>query len=254
MGFSAHAQAQCDSLDVFVDAARAALLDARLEDAAELMGRAQDSLGCSGVPSAEEMSALWLTEGARLYFLGDEVEARHAFAAAARLAPGFWFSEFGDALHAIYLEASVASDVGHGSVALEEPLPYGYQSWLDGQTRQMPVTVDAGMHLFQVVDGDGASHHARLFLLSDQEVLTINPGVLPEVMPPPSPRFLIGGSVLALAAGGLAVGALLQNSTIETASAMSDLERSYRRQKAMGIGSYSLAGLSLVSVGIYVVQ
>ncbi len=251
---SAPAHAQCPDPSTLIDEARQAILEARMEDAGDAMKQAEEALGCSGLPTPELISRMWLTEGARLYFSGDEPGALRAFAAAARTDSSVWFEEFGQQLHEVYEEAT-QEPRGPGEILLEGDVPEGYQPALNGTPVEFPQTVVGGPHLIQILRPDGTAIYARSIMLPDDEVVEVRVGTL-DPLPEPRVRrwgLLAASGVSAAAAGGMVLLAAQQTDAFNSAGSVDDLDQTLARQRLMMGSSYGLAALSVVGVGAFFV-
>ena len=227
--------------------ARTKMLEARQDEANDLMNQAQDGLSCGELPTPEVLAELWLSEGARRFLEDDMIAAREAFAAAHRANPAIWDPALGHQLRALYDDASIASSIpGEFYITL---LPKGYRGALDGVHTDFPTPAPSGMHLVNVFDRRGGVHFGEIVYLPPGEIIEVTVEDLPAIK---KPVFLIAGGVSALAAGGLAAGALLQNDAIANATAMEALEGAYTRQKVFAIGSYSLAGFAAAGLTLHV--
>ncbi|MFT4977589.1 MAG: hypothetical protein ACI8S6_003494 [Myxococcota bacterium] len=243
---------------VLVERTHEAILDSRLEDAAALMGEVERAMGCWGTPSPELLSRLWLVEGVRLYFADDIAGSQRAFAASARTHPTSWPREYGTELEAFHSDA-VEAPRGEGELLLRDAGP-DMVGVVDGQAAAFPVVVIEGPHLVQVLTASGEVIDARLVMLPPGEAIEIalDPtaqwAVRPEPVVPPvakRPGLLIGGSVAALAAGGMVVLARSQGDALSSAEALPALEQAYTRQRVFAGAAYGLAGVSAVGFGLY---
>ena len=235
-----------DTADLALEA-RTLMLEGRLEEADDRMDRAQDSLACGDLPVPEVLAELWLSQGARRFLDNDPLATDVAFVAAHRSDPTLWDPTLGDELRKLYGNA-VATASGEGEVYMAD-LPRGYRSALSGVRTDFPATVSSGQHLINVYDRRQV-HFGEIIYVPPGETIEVNFGELP---PSKKPIFLIGGGVSAVAAGGLAVGALMQSDIMSAATTLDDLNSAQSRQKAFAYASYSLAGLAATALTLQIV-
>lgn len=203
------------------------------------------SLQCAPAEAAV-LSRWYLAEGAAAWLAGDPTAARW-FLASRRLAPDAFDPRFGPQVRAAW---ESASPDGRATLTVD------LAASVDGKpVDTWPVAVDAGPVVVQVIARDGS---VRFFRAVD-----LAPGdeaLLPTLLPPEagtkkkkSPALLVAGgaaAVLAGVAGGLAAG---ENTTIDQAGSVAELDAASTRQRAFGYAAYGLGGAALVGVGLWFV-
>jgi len=150
---------------------------------------------------------------------------------------------------------------GDGLLLLEPAPDPALQTLLDGVPTAFPAPVPLGFHVVQVLDpsvGDLALAGRTVLLTDPGEQLRIDFGPLAPTPPAPvarvrKPWLLWSGLGAATAAGLGAWGALAQSPQMEAADSKSALDAAWARQRALGYGSYAMAGLSAASLSLYFV-
>jgi hypothetical protein len=239
----------CEDTTALALEARMLMMEGRLEDADDRLMRAHRSLGCGEIPRTEDLSELYLSVATRRVLDSDPIAADIAFVAAHRTDPTRWDPALGEELRAHYdraVEEALSTTASLGEVYLE-PLPRGYHSTLNGVRTTFPTTIQSGEYLITVADRS-ETRFGEIVYVPPGEIREVSYGELP---PAPRPILLIGGGVSAVAAGGLAVVALRQGSTISSAADLDTLERAYSLQRITGYGSYALATLAATGVVLH---
>ena len=263
----------CADPVALVDDTEQAILEARWDDAWDLLDSTEVALGCSDAPSPRTLARLWIAEGVLHASTGDNASADDAFSAAARMDADAWNPDFGPAMKARF-DATRGRQPVPGRIELRPELER-FVGLIDGQVESFPVSVPAGLHLVQVGPEGEAMRFAKLLFLPPGENAVIDHGVdetLPESPviatptvpgPPPTPPtetrptkarrtpLLIAGSA-ALAVGVLgSVAATTQNSSMRSATDLDSLDAAYGRQKALAYTSYGMFGTGGALLGLY---
>ena len=240
----------CPDPLIHIEQMGGALLAGRHDAATARRDALEDTLTCHGLPSADLLSRVWLTEGVRLHVLGDHSGAQRAFATSQRLHPQPWPPQFGQAIAAVYADAIHLEGTGQLTIT---PLPDGVWTAVNGSALPLPAAIEQGAHLVQVMAGDQTVLQSHFVMLPAGEVLEVTADNLP--LPPPEPRhsgWLVGAGVSAATAGGMALLARQQSTAMAQATTVSGLDQAFARQKAFAGLSYGLLGLSVVGVGLHV--
>ncbi|MBX2797120.1 MAG: hypothetical protein KTR31_05615 [Myxococcales bacterium] len=135
----------------WVDAAATALVEADLERTRTTLAQLDAALTCGAVVDPEVLGRTWLVQGALDYFEGDASGARRAFHAAARVAPGSWYEDFGSQLRDVYEAASPPPDDAPLGILSLDPRPINHVAAVDGRTHtDFPMQLEPGLHVVQV--------------------------------------------------------------------------------------------------------
>lgn len=252
--FASAASAGCPPLGPLLDEVEARFGARAFPDALESHRTATAALECGQRPTRDELVRYWLADGALHYVQDQRNEAIASLAAASRLNPGLWVMAYGDDLRRVYERASVGVS-GTGRVDLAPPPPAGLRASVDGTPQQIPATVDAGLHLLQLLDGSTAVY-AGVIAIPEDELVTVRWTTEPEPAPkqPGSgpPPWLIGAGGAAVLSAAAATGALSQNGAMRRAESVDAVEAAYGRQVGFAVTSYGLAGLAATGLVLHV--
>ena len=266
------ARAACEDPGVLVVDLEKAVLEARMEDAADLLKRMEVAFSCGPVAPPGVLGRMWLAEGVMLSLQGDD--EMDSFAAAARVAPNSWREEYGVRFAERYQEAGRREE-SYGNIGLEPPL-VTYVGAVDGQVVDFPVRALGGLHLLQVGPAAGPMAFSKVFLLSENENLQLRTGLTEgsvaaeepfahgadeplghtETVEPtkkPVPVFLVAGGTAGVLAAASAVVALQQTNAMRKAEDMDELDAAHLRQQVFGISAYTLTGLAATGVVLHFV-
>lgn len=261
--------APCDVPEVLLDQAETAIIEGRLDEAEVLTEKTGVSFRCGTVATPRVLGRLWLAEGA-LFTLQMDAEGDDAFAAAARVAPGFWNDAYGARLRDAYDRVS-AIPAPPAIIDLDPPVST-YVGLLDGTVTTFPVEAPSGLHLVQVgPSADRAVFSIMMYLPAGNDVV-LRTGIDESVqlepietlaVTDPGPRTrgdrkrrplgLIlasgGAAILASVSAGLA---LNEKRIMENTSDLDTLYAAQQRQLGWAISSYTLMGLTGAGVVVYV--
>ncbi len=265
--------AGCGDIDAATELAENAAFEARVADAHNALGAAEQALGCGPRATPEQLARLWLAESLVYTLEGDPTAAREALAAAARVAPEFWVDAYGESLRAEHA-ALGAVEVPADATIVVRPAPRLWSVWIDGRPAPASAPVPPGLHALQVGPGDDVQFGRTLLVPSGEFVLSTGL-VEPEPAPAPSsasvasapalpvatpareqrskgPRLgVLGGAVAAgVVAGGLAGLAVSQDGVMRSAQTQDQLDAAFARQKALGFTSYGLGAAGAVLLGL----
>ena len=268
--------APCADPAALVADAEQAVLEARWDDAWDLVDAVEDAFGCSPAASPELLARMWQAEGVLHASTGEANAADDAFAAASRVDPDQWNPDYGPAMKALF-DATAGRSPVPVVVELRPPLER-FVGLVDGVVTTAPFSVPAGLHLIQVGPQDEPMRFAKVVFLPPGEHSVIDHGVDetvpavgavvaigPVVGPPPpdaltdpsrpprkTPLLVAGGAALALGLGS-AIAATTQNAAMTNAASVDSLEAAYGRQQAFGYAGYGLLGAGGALVGLYLV-
>lgn len=268
MVWAGTAFAQCEDPAVVVTEAEAAVIEVRLDEAESALDRVEAALGCSPIASSELLGRMWLAEGVMLSIAGDAA-AEDSFAAAHRVAPGFWNEDYGPKLHERYQAAQLSHIPGQGEIHLEAPIK-GHIIGIDGRMASLPMSLASGLHVVQVGRSAQEILFAKMVFVPDGVDVQITTGLVEEGIEPvpeteeeevvattvvePVPKkkgvpvFLIAGAGAAVVGGSMAIAAVTQNTAMKNAETLDELNAAHERQVGFGATAYTLLGLSAVGV------
>ena len=236
------------------------ILEGRLDQTADLTATFDAAMACTTAAEPALVARALAIDGLWRHFRGEADGAALAFASAHALDPGAWNPDYGADVHAAWDRAIDAAPSGVGTLAIEPALHPDLHPLVDGAAVTLPATVPVGFHLVQVVEADGRARYAsRALLLDPGELVTVNTGPLaplpahaePSTPKPAWPLWTAGG--LAALGGGAALWATATSTALQESGNLSDLNAAYRRQKVLAASTYTLAGLSAASLGLWVV-
>jgi hypothetical protein len=262
----------CEDAQVLMVEAEQAVLEARLDDANEILGRLVDSFACGPIASPELLGQMWITEGVALWFGGDRGGAMESFAAASREVPDLWREEYGELLRKQYQQAAVIENEP-GEIKLSPPLDT-YWGAVDGRIVHFPIVASGGLHLVQAGPPGGPAEFGRIAFLSPQESLDLqtglvekeSPGEVFDVEPVAEPKgqtlpekkkavpaFLLGAGAAGALAITSAVLAVSETKVMKTAETMETLDAAHTRQRVFGVSCLALTGVSATGVVLHFV-
>lgn len=175
----------CDPLGPALAAAEASLLEVRLDDAAAALAGAEPSFACGAPTPPAELARYWILEGAVAALRGDAEGARDSFAAAVRADRRVWIESLGAELRA-QRDAAASALAPNGTVTVR---PEGLDVRIDGVTSPGG-RMASGLHLVQVVEGEGVAFGRIVFAQADHEQV-LQTGLVPVEAPAPAPLAVV---------------------------------------------------------------
>lgn len=174
------ALADCDPAAALEDA-RGALGSLNLSGADGHLARAVEALECGRAPEGFLPELLTL-EGVSAGLAGREADASERFGHARALgAPAPDFTPYGGAIAALWTDA--VPPTGETALSLAPAPGARWRVEVDGErVTTWPVSVGAGAHLVQVLDGERRPHFARIVLGSPGQLVSVEHG-LPDRPP-----------------------------------------------------------------------
>lgn len=257
--FAASDAPPCADLADAVGQYEAAVAAGRRAEWDDRHAAAQGALGCGPAAPPALLARLLNARGVAYLSLGRDADASWAFASAQGIRGAEWNPLFPPETQRIAAAATLPD--GDGLLLLEPAPDPALQTLLDGVPTAFPAPVPLGFHVVQVLDpsvGDLALAGRTVLLTDPGEQLRIDFGPLAPTPPAPvarvrKPWLLWSGLGAATAAGLGAWGALAQSPQMEAADSKSALDAAWARQRALGYGSYAMAGLSAASLSLYFV-
>lgn len=265
---AATASAACEDRAALVSQLEAAAIEGRIADASGLRRRVEAALACGYPVAPEHLARLWITDAVVATAEADGEAARDALSAAARVAPDVSAERFGPPIARRHEEAKRLPPAGLGTVRLES-LPDRAVALLDGQPLLSPrAEVTAGLHVAQAGwSADEVTFAREIYVPAGHELVV--PVVLPPSTPPhPAPTMppvaveptrprRPGGLLVlaALSATGAAVTAGLAEAQVPKvmeAPTPRAVNREFAKSVRYGATSYTLMGVTAVSLGLYV--
>ncbi len=243
----------CPDRALLLETAEDSLVSGRLDDSEQLEGEIESAFACGPPADPVNIARLFNVKGVRLFLQSDTTASTESFAAAARISPNTWNTEYGAELRGVRDEAATAARGAGGTLSLE-PDPGDFQPALDGVELALPTPAASGLHLIQVLDTDGRSLYGQVVYLPSGQDLLVDTGPLVTRVEPRARRFpwmLVGAGVFA--AGGATSGWLATRQTegLETARTLEGLDTTFRTQKTFNALMWTGAGLSGACVSLH---
>ena len=253
---AAWAQDPCPNRAAILVELELAVQEGRFDDADGERQRLIEALACGPAAEVDVLARLWLAEAVILSAFGDEGGADDALKAAGRVAPTLWLDVYGPEFQARWFAAQ-AEEIVPGRLRLQ-PVPEGHITLVDGSEVHLPGLVPSGLHVAQVgPDADNITFAQEIFLLPDQD-LVVRTGLVGRSETGGSterdgfPVFLAIGGATAVGAATTAALAFRYNGQMRDAPDQEALDAAYRTQRVLGTTSYTLMGLTAVTVGLHI--
>lgn len=170
-----------------VSRAEEAIVEARMDDARAALDEVDVAFDCE-IATQQTLGRRWLAEGALLTLTGDS-DPGPPLRAWARLAPNYWFEDYGEGLKEKFAATIEEPIEGFAIIEVDPAVPDDHEGLLDGDVTRFPISIGVGMHLVQMGPRfeDGPPQLARysqmVYLTNDQTlVLDHTVGRLPEIV------------------------------------------------------------------------
>jgi len=264
LGWVAHAG--CDDIAPMVEQAETAIFQVRFDAAEVLIASAEAAMSCGDLANPDLLARLWLAEGAMYAFVGDDVGSFHAYQAAIRVAPRLWVQDYGARLRDRYDEA-FNTQVGRGLISFDPPLGF-YEAAVDGRlVPEQPVEVAEGLHLVQIRPPGGQVVFGRVVCVDHDATARIRTGIV-EVEPVAPPveavvepvtepvtrtpgkrwHWLIAGVSAGALAGGAALLAYNEKTSLSQATTADQVRGAHARQVGFAATAYALVAVSATGI------